>query len=133
MANRERMRQNVSSWTTLGMSVGNGMLGGLVFCDRCGYRMQIYYPHARRGIYRCSHPYRSLEERPKCPQFSMKDLDGLVSRTGTAGLGPAALELSLQAHQDVERERQQLHQHWQQQLEHRRYQAERARAAVRGG
>ena len=40
---------------------------------------------------------------------------------------PAALELSLAAADDLEQQRQQLHQHWQQQVERACYEAERAR------
>ena len=41
-------------------------------------------------------------------------------------LEPAALELSLKAVEDIDRERERLHRHWEQQLERARYEAERA-------
>jgi hypothetical protein len=41
-------------------------------------------------------------------------------------LEPAALEISLKVAEDMEAERQRLHQHWAQRLERARYEAERA-------
>jgi hypothetical protein len=127
LANRERLRQNASSWETQGAPrQGAALLGGLLYCGRCAYRMQIHYLDPRCGIYRCSHSPRSESSGP-CPSLPMPGLDALVSRQVLRALEPAALEVSLQASEDLERERQRLHQHWQQQLERARYQAERAR------
>jgi hypothetical protein len=53
-------------------------------------------------------------------------LDGLVSELVLKALEPAALEISLKVAEDVEAERQRLHQHWAQRLERARYEAERA-------
>jgi hypothetical protein len=49
-----------------------------------------------------------------------------VAEQVLAALQPAALELHLAAAEDIEKERQLLHQNWQQQLERARYEAERA-------
>jgi DNA invertase Pin-like site-specific DNA recombinase len=127
LANRERLRQNVAHWDTQGAPrQGAALLGGLVYCDHCGFRMQISYPEARRGLYSCCRPDRS-DEPGRCPSLSARTLDALVSRQVLRALEPAALEVSLQAHADLDGERQRLHRHWQQQLERARYQAERAR------
>jgi hypothetical protein len=127
LANRERLRQNTSQWTSQGAPrQGVALLGGLLYCDRCGYRMQISYPERQRGLYSCGHPERKRQTQ-RCPSLSARELDALVSRQVLRALEPAALDLSLQAHADLEGERQRLHQHWQQQLERARYQAERAR------
>src|SRR6185437_9556545 len=56
-----------------------------------------------------------------------RPLDDLGAAQVLAALTPAALELSLTAADDLEQERQQLHRHWQQQVERARYEAERAR------
>jgi hypothetical protein len=53
-------------------------------------------------------------------------LEGLVSELVLKALEPAALEISLKVAQEVEAERQRLHQHWAQRLERARYGAERA-------
>src|SRR5262249_4103583 len=102
------------------------LLGGRVYCDRCGYRMQVSYPERQRGLYSCNHPERKADPS-RCPSLSVRGLDALVSRQVLRALEPAALDLSLQAHADLEGGRQRLHRHWQQQLERARYQAERAR------
>ncbi len=53
-------------------------------------------------------------------------IDGLVSDQVLRALEPAALELSLAAIADIDRERERLHRHWRQQLERARYEVERA-------
>jgi hypothetical protein len=127
LANRERLRQNVSAWDTVGAPrQGMALLGGLVYCGRCGYRMHVTYPAAHRGTYRCHHFERSGKQEP-CPTFPALVLDALVSRQVLEALEPAALELSLQAHADLEGEQQRLRKHWEQQLERAQYETERAR------
>jgi DNA invertase Pin-like site-specific DNA recombinase len=127
LANRGRLRQNVSGWDTVGAPrQGMALLGGLLYCSRCGYRMQVHYPAVHRGVYRCTHFERSGEQE-RCPSFPAAHLDALVSQQLLRALEPAALELSLQACANLEQERQRLHRHWQQQLERARYQAERAK------
>jgi hypothetical protein len=122
LANRERLRQNVSRWDTQGAPrQGAALLGGLVYCERCGRRMQIHYPQPHRGLYSCFSADRSEE---RCPSMSVPALDTLVSQQVLCALEPAALVLSLQAHEDLERERQRLYQNWQQELERGRYQAD---------
>jgi DNA invertase Pin-like site-specific DNA recombinase len=125
--NRERLRQNVSRWDTTGAPRrGTALLGGLVYCGRCGHRMQVHYAGPQRACYGCNRVDRNGDEA-RCPGLAAGPLDALVSRQVLRALEPASLELSLQAHEDLERERQRLHQHWQQRLERARYQADRAR------
>lgn len=127
LANRERLHQNVSRWDTQGAPrKGAALLGGLLYCRGCGYRMQIRYLQAHRGIYGCYRP-DPAGDQVRCSRLLVSDVDSLVSQQALRALEPAALELSLQAHEDVERERQRLHQHWHQQLERADYQVDRAR------
>jgi DNA invertase Pin-like site-specific DNA recombinase len=127
LLNRERLRQNVSRWDTTGAPRrGAALLGGLVYCGRCGHRMQVHYAGAHRACYGCNRVDRN-GDCARCPGLAAGPLDALVSRHVLRALEPASLELSLRAHEDLERERQRLHQHWQQQLERARYQADRAR------
>ena len=127
LANRERLRQNSSRWDTQGVPrQGEALLGGLVYCSHCGHRMQVHYPEAHRGLYVCLRR-DGHESRRRCPHVPVPGVDALVSREVLRALEPAALELSLQAHEDLERERQRLHQHWQQELERAGYLADRAR------
>jgi hypothetical protein len=63
---------------------------------------------------------------PLCQSLAGGRLDVFVSEQLLAALEPASLELSLQAAEDIEKERARLHRHWKQQLERVRYDAERA-------
>jgi DNA invertase Pin-like site-specific DNA recombinase len=127
LANRERLRQNVARWDRSGAPrQGAALLSGLVQCGRCGQRMQVHYPGARRPWYGCCRPDRRGEQKD-CPGLPAAVLDALVSRQVLRALEPAALELSLQAQEDLDAERQRLHRDWQQRRERARYQAERAR------
>ena len=61
-----------------------------------------------------------------CQSLAGRPLDAWVSRLVLQALEPAALELSLKVAEEVEAERQQLHQHWRQRLERAPYAVERA-------
>lgn len=64
---------------------------------------------------------------PVCQGLAGGVLDELVAAQVLAALEPAALELSLAAADDLQQQREQRHQHWQQQRQRAGYQAERAR------
>jgi hypothetical protein len=53
-------------------------------------------------------------------------VDELVAQQVLCALEPAAVDLSLQAMTDINRERARLHQHWRQRLERAKYESERA-------
>jgi hypothetical protein len=61
---------------------------------------------------------------PSCPGVQAAVLDTCVAQQVLRALAPAALELSLQARQDVEHERARLGQHWQQQGQRARYEVD---------
>jgi len=61
-----------------------------------------------------------------CQSLAGQPLDDRVSDLVLKALEPAALELSLKVAEDLEAERQQLHQQWQQRLERAHFEAERA-------
>jgi hypothetical protein len=63
---------------------------------------------------------------PFCQNLAGKVLDELIARQILRVLEPAALELSLQAAEDSQQERDRLHQHWRQRLERASYQSDRA-------
>ena len=85
-----------------------------------------YSGPASRLRYSCARAMVDYAE-PLCQSLSGGVLDDLVAAQVLAGLGPAALELSLAAADDLEQERARLHRNWQQQVERARYEAERAR------
>ena len=88
--------------------------------------MQVAYPAKGTPVYyRCQ--TRSVDyAEPFCQSLAGGSLEALVTEQVLPALEPAALELSLQAVADLERERQRLDQHWQQRLERARIEAERA-------
>jgi DNA invertase Pin-like site-specific DNA recombinase len=126
-ANQERLEQNRARVDTLGAPrQGPALLSGLLVCGRCGYRMVVNYNNAKNGLrYNCLHALVCYGE-PECQSLSGGRLDAFVAEQALAALEPAALELHLAAAEDVERQRQALHQNWQQQLERAGYEAERA-------
>lgn len=105
---------------------GPSLLSGLVICGRCGLRMApVYRNNGTRLRYECSRMAVDYGE-PHCQSLVGEVLDAFVAEQVLRALAPAALEISLQAAEDVEAERQQLHRHWQQRLERAQYQVERA-------
>jgi DNA invertase Pin-like site-specific DNA recombinase len=125
--NQERLSANRANAASLGAPRhGPSLLGGLLVCGRCGYRLMVDYGNAGRGLrYACRHA-RLLYGEPECQSLAGRAIDSFVSETVLSVLQPAALELHLAAAADIEQQRQQLHQHWQQQLERAHYHAERA-------
>jgi DNA invertase Pin-like site-specific DNA recombinase len=129
--NQERLRQNSSRWETTGAArQGAALLGGLVFCGRCGIRMQVRYTGTQMGRYDCVRHLRHGHER-QCRGLQASGLDELVTQQLLRALEPAALELSLGAVEDLQRERKRLALHWQQQLERARYEAQQAERRYR--
>jgi DNA invertase Pin-like site-specific DNA recombinase len=126
VANQERKQQNRSSATSVGVARrGVALLTGLLVCGRCGRRLQASYRVTGKAYYSCD---RHLEAgtAPRCTGLAASVVDDLVAAEVLHALEPAALELSLQAVEDVEKERQRLDRQWRHQLERARYEVERA-------
>jgi DNA invertase Pin-like site-specific DNA recombinase len=101
---------------------GRALLGGLVVCGNCGRRLAVHYRDGAAAYYRCDkHVQEACERQRGCYGLPCRELDKLVSQQVLKALEPAALELSMKALQDAEKERARLDQHWQQQLERARY------------
>ena len=129
--NQERLRQNSSRWETTGAPrKGAVLLGGLVICGGCGIRMQVRYTGTQPGRYDCVRHLRHGHER-RCHGLQASGLDELVVQQLLRALEPAALELSLGAAEDIQRERKRLAAHWQQQLERARYEVQQAERRYR--
>lgn len=124
---QERLTQNRARWEVRGAPRnGPALLGGLIRCGTCGHRMTIEYRSSgNRPTYAC-HNHQHNPDAPKCPTAQGPVVDGLVTQQVLCALKPAALELSMQASTDVQRERQRQHQLWKQRLERAGYEAERA-------
>ena len=105
---------------------GPSLLAGLLICAKCGCRMLVQYSGAaNRHTYRCNRRLTDYGEAG-CQYVAGPALDQVVSAWVLAALEPAALELSLEAAQHLERERADLDRLWQQRLERAAYEAERA-------
>jgi hypothetical protein len=82
----------------------------------------LYHAHGK-AQYICSR--RELTGlTPHCPGLAARAVDGLVAQQVLRALEPAAVELSIQAHADVEQERKRLEKHWQQRRQRARYDVE---------
>jgi DNA invertase Pin-like site-specific DNA recombinase len=109
---------------------GPSVLSGLVVCGRCGHRMFVGYGNttstSKTLRYSCRRDAVDYGAE-RCQSLSGRALESFVVDRLLQAVSPASLELSLTAAADVERERQQLDQHWQQRLTRSRYETEQAR------
>ncbi len=99
------------------------LLAGLVACGHCGCRMQTHYTRTLR--YECQR--RAMDYgMPRCQGLNGEPLEHLVSERVLEVVTPAALELSLRAAAECQRERAALDRQWRQRLERAGHEAERA-------
>jgi DNA invertase Pin-like site-specific DNA recombinase len=129
LANQEQLRQNRALKGSRGAPRrGEALLAGLVVCGKCSYRMSTRYPGDKKPCYQCHEYYaEAMAGLPEpCGRISAATLDDLVAREVLRALEPAALELSLRASEDVERERHRRHEQWRLRLERARQEAARA-------
>ncbi len=125
--NMARLKANRAKAEEMG-AVGRGpsLLAGLLVCAKCGNRMTVRYNgEGNRHTYLCN---RLLTDygTESCQTMAGPRLDQFVSRWVLEALGPVALELSLEAASNVEREREEISRLWHQRLERAAYEAERA-------
>lgn len=126
LANQEQLKENRSLHDARGVPRrGDALLPGLVVCGRCGHRMATKYKTDKLPSYFCEDYARPGLEQP-CGHITAAALDNLVAQELLRALEPAALELSLRAIEDVERERKRLHDQWRQTLERARQEVARA-------
>jgi DNA invertase Pin-like site-specific DNA recombinase len=112
---------------------GSSLLKGLLVCGRCGCRMMVQYDRSQAGKdvplnrprYVCAR--RAVEYgQPVCQSLTGGVLDRFVARQVLGVLEPAALELSLTAAEDIQRQRATIDRQWRQRLERARYDTDRA-------
>ena len=126
-ANQERLEANRARHDRPGAPrEGASLLAGLLRCGRCGRRMCVRYSGSKnRHSYNCSRACSSYGD-PLCQSLSGPVLDELIAGRILAAVAPVALEASLAAVTEVERERAELVRQWQLRRERARYEAERA-------
>lgn len=124
LQNRERLKQNRNRFDCRGAPrSGVSLLAGLLICGACGQRMRTLYHAHGKAQYVCNRQLLT-GEGPRCPGLAARAVDGLIAQQVLRALEPAAVELSLQVHADVEQERKRLEKHWQQRRQRARYDVE---------
>src|SRR5262249_58420826 len=133
-ANQRQIEANRARAASRGaIREGAALLGGLLVCGRCGYRMSAHYDGPDQRLhYLCGQ--RQVDYGGSlCQGLEGRGLDALVAQQVLEILEPAALELSLAAAGDIEAVRERLHRHWQQQRGRAGYEAERGARQDRAG
>jgi DNA invertase Pin-like site-specific DNA recombinase len=126
LANQRQLLENRTRPETKCVArTGSALLAGLLYCGRCGRRMQVQYPTKRQGRYQCSR-YRVLATDPICSGLVARNLDELVAQQVLHALSPAALELSLSAIEHASQQRRQQETQLRQNLDRALYESERA-------
>jgi hypothetical protein len=126
LANLQRLEQNRFREKTMGNARhGTALLSGLVVCGTCGRRLYTSYHYTDIAHYCCIR-YALEEFELNCPSVKATAVDDVVAAAVLRALAPAGLEASVQAIADIQKERERLDRHWQQQLERAGYEAERA-------
>jgi DNA invertase Pin-like site-specific DNA recombinase len=127
LANQERLQQNCARVASKGSPRnGDTLLGGLLFCRRCGSRLVVGYSGPKsRPRYKCLRNYQGYGLE-KCQSLSAGPLDGFVSGQILDVLKPASVELSLKAVEQTKQERQRVSKLRRQRLERAQYEADRA-------
>jgi hypothetical protein len=121
LQNQQRLQQNRCVPQSPGRPrQGLALLGGVAICGNCGRRLAVHYRNGQAAFYRCDKHVLEARERA-CYGLRCRELDELITQQVFKALQPAALELSMKALQDAEKERARLDQHWQQQLQRGRY------------
>jgi hypothetical protein len=124
--NQEQMAANRTRYPGLPRG-GGALLGGLVTCGVCGRRMFTgYNDDGHEARYVCNQMAATFGA-PRCQSISARPVDEQVSALILSALAPSAIEVSLQVAEDLELERQQLHEQWKQRLERAGYETSLAR------
>ena len=130
----EKNQQTLSENSRLGKLLaaprhGPSVLSGLVVCGRCDRHLLVGYANtsAQKTLrYTCQREAIDYGGEV-CQSLSGEALESFVVERLLQAVSPASLELSLSATAEIERERKQLDDHWQQRLARSRYEVEQAR------
>jgi DNA invertase Pin-like site-specific DNA recombinase len=127
VSNVERLAANRTRAFALGAPrEGPSLLGGLLFCGRCGCRMMVAYNGSQsRLTYSCQRR-RMDYAGPTCQTMAGRVLDDLVSRQVLQAMEPTALDVSLQAIAGLQQERERLERDWQRRRKQAHDEVERA-------
>jgi DNA invertase Pin-like site-specific DNA recombinase len=124
LANQRRLEQNRSRPNASGTPRnGEALLPGLLVCGTCGRRMHAGYRSKSKPYYVCM---RKKLEGSDCRGLGATAIDRLVGQQVLRALEPTAVELSLKAIEDIQRDRDRLRDHWKHRLERADYEVQRA-------
>lgn len=130
----ERNQQKLAENSTLGKMLsaprhGPSVLAGLLVCGRCGHHMLVGYGNttARQTLRYCCQRDAIDYGQDVCQSLSGAVLESFVVERLLQAVSPASLALSLAATEDIQRERRQIDDHWQQRLTRSGYEVEQAR------
>jgi len=105
---------------------GVSLLSGLIVCGRCGLKMATRYTDKNSKLrYVCCRMAVDYADET-CQSLVGEALDKLIEMQVLQAIQPSALEVSLKAAEDVEREKQLILSNWKQQIERSNYEVERA-------
>jgi DNA invertase Pin-like site-specific DNA recombinase len=128
--NQQKLRENSILGKILAAPRhGPSVLSGLLVCGRCGHHMLVGYANvsAQKTLrYSCQRDAIDYGAAV-CQSLSGAALESFIVERLLQAVAPATLELSLAATADIERERKQLDDHWQQRLMRSRYEVEQTR------
>lgn len=127
-ANLEQLRNNRSTASTTGaVRKGPALLAGMVFCGRCGHRLNTSYGgQTGSPRYDCK-TASTLYREPRCQGLAAAPLDAEVIRLTLLALEPSSLEISLQVASDMQAQHDAAEKMWRQRIERAGYEADRAR------
>ena len=124
LRNQARLKQNQSAPDTMGAPrEGVALLAGIVVCGMCGRRMHVSYRRTNQPYYTCLRYFVEATE-PRCPHCEGAVLDTCVAQHVLQAFGARRVRGRRQALHDVERERTQVDQHWQHQVQRARYEVD---------
>lgn len=110
---------------------GTALLSGLVHCARCQRRMTVAYPTGRARQTYCCQWEQAHYGGPPCQQLVGASLNAYVADLVLTAIGPAGLEASLAAAEQIEHDRAAVDTIWRQRLERADYTVDRARRCYR--
>jgi DNA invertase Pin-like site-specific DNA recombinase len=123
--NQRRMKENSTSFSA-GPPRGASLIAGRITCGRCGARMPVSYKVSRKPYFCCSQARMNLGE-PLCQAFDGGAVESLVEELILIALAPASVDLSLQAAESIDRERERREAQYARAVERAIYESELAR------
>jgi DNA invertase Pin-like site-specific DNA recombinase len=106
---------------------GQALLAGLLRCRRCGRKLTVRYTGSGHDVLRYSCIRGWLDNgEPRCIAFGGMTVDEAISREVLRVVQPAAIEASVLAHEDRARQRDDILEALQRDLQAARYRADRA-------